>query len=124
MCFVPFDGLRDARRWSSFRAYSEHLSRPASNSQSRSASARDKPPISLAAISAFPICRAWIARWKRPCGVPWLVIIFDAAGATAGSDNSGANGGVLGFAAVRYVARDPDLRWFRNPWPAATPLST
>jgi hypothetical protein len=31
--------------------------------------------------------RALIARRKRPCAVPWLVIAFDAARATADSDN-------------------------------------
>ena len=32
-------------------------------------------PISLAAISAASTCRRWMARWKRPCAVPWLVIL-------------------------------------------------
>jgi hypothetical protein len=41
-----------------------------------------------AAISASRTWRRWIARWKRPCAVPWLVIVSMAAGATAGSDNS------------------------------------
>jgi hypothetical protein len=38
-------------------------------------SASDKPPISRAAISAFWRLGAWIALWKRPGAVPWLVIV-------------------------------------------------
>jgi hypothetical protein len=32
-------------------------------------------PSSRAAISAFKRLRLQIARWKRPCAVPWLVIV-------------------------------------------------
>jgi hypothetical protein len=47
----------------------------ASNSQSKRASASDSPPISRAAISAARRWPRWMARWNRPCAVPWLVIM-------------------------------------------------
>jgi hypothetical protein len=47
----------------------------ASNRQNASPSGSESSPISRAAISAFRRLRFLIARVKRPCAEPWLVIV-------------------------------------------------
>jgi len=74
---------------------------------SASASARLRRPSSRAAISASNNRPYWIARWKRPCGVPYDVM-GSAAGATVPTNLTPGAARARGSSTTRTTERQQE----------------